>query len=154
MQRDTKYLSVFSTKYLSVFSPNAGKYGPEITPYLDTFHVVNHTTTTTNYVRFIVLVLVYTYSNINLWLQAVKFFWRLCIGQVVFLKIQTNRASCQDNVKRINYCERNLATFVTFSSHNNLFSGLSFNFIFSVTTTLLYIFQPLFFLQFGYFPES
>ena len=26
------------TSYLSVFSPNAGKYGPEITPYLDTFH--------------------------------------------------------------------------------------------------------------------
>ena len=26
------------TKYLSVFSPNAGKYGPEITPYLDTSH--------------------------------------------------------------------------------------------------------------------
>ena len=25
------------TSYLSVFSPNAGKYGPEITPYLDTF---------------------------------------------------------------------------------------------------------------------
>ena len=25
------------TKYLSVFSPNAGKYGPEKTPYLDTF---------------------------------------------------------------------------------------------------------------------
>ena len=29
------------TKYLSVFSPNAGKYGPEIIPYLDTFHAVN-----------------------------------------------------------------------------------------------------------------
>ena len=28
------------TPYLSVFSPNAGKYGPEITPYLDTFHTV------------------------------------------------------------------------------------------------------------------
>ena len=28
------------TKYLSVFSMNAGKYGPEKTPYLDTFHVV------------------------------------------------------------------------------------------------------------------
>ena len=28
------------TKYLSVFSPNAGKYGPEITPYLDTFRSV------------------------------------------------------------------------------------------------------------------
>ena len=26
--------------YLSVFSPNAGKYGPEKTPYLDTFHTV------------------------------------------------------------------------------------------------------------------
>ena len=28
------------TLYLSVFSPNAGKYGPEKTPYLDTFHTV------------------------------------------------------------------------------------------------------------------
>ena len=28
-------------RYLSVFSPNAGKYGPEKTPYLDTFHAVN-----------------------------------------------------------------------------------------------------------------
>ena len=24
-----------------VFCPNAGKYGPEKTPYLDTFHAVN-----------------------------------------------------------------------------------------------------------------
>ena len=29
------------TSYLSVFSPNAGKYGPEKTPYLDTFHAVD-----------------------------------------------------------------------------------------------------------------
>ena len=28
------------TPYLSVFSPNAGKYGPEKTPYLDIFHAV------------------------------------------------------------------------------------------------------------------
>ena len=28
------------TEYLSVFSPNVGKYGPEKTPHLDTFHVV------------------------------------------------------------------------------------------------------------------
>ena len=28
------------TEYLSVFSPNAGKYGPEKTLYLDTFHTV------------------------------------------------------------------------------------------------------------------
>ena len=26
--------------YLSVLNPNAGKYGPEITPYLDIFHAV------------------------------------------------------------------------------------------------------------------
>ena len=38
------FSSVFSCirteQYLSVFSPNAGKYGREITPYLDTFHAV------------------------------------------------------------------------------------------------------------------
>ena len=39
------FYSVFScirrdTPYLSVFSPNVGKYGPEKTPYLDTFHTV------------------------------------------------------------------------------------------------------------------
>ena len=27
-------------EYLSVFNLNAGKYGPEITPYLDTFYAV------------------------------------------------------------------------------------------------------------------
>ena len=38
------YFSAFGLNteryYLSVFSPNAGKYGPEKTPYLDTFHAV------------------------------------------------------------------------------------------------------------------
>ena len=37
------YFAVFGLnmeQYLSVFSPNAGKYGPEKTPYLDTFHAV------------------------------------------------------------------------------------------------------------------
>ena len=39
------FWSIFSriqrdTKYLSVFSPNAGKYRPEKSPYLDTFHTV------------------------------------------------------------------------------------------------------------------
>ena len=33
--------SIFSTPYLSVFSPNARKYRPEKTLYLDTFHAVN-----------------------------------------------------------------------------------------------------------------
>ena len=32
----SKY-GVISGPYFPVFSPNAGKYGPEITPYLDTF---------------------------------------------------------------------------------------------------------------------
>ena len=31
----------WSELFLSVFSPNAGKHGPEITPYLDTFLAVN-----------------------------------------------------------------------------------------------------------------
>ena len=30
----------FNTPYLSEFSPNTGKYGPEITPYLDIFYAV------------------------------------------------------------------------------------------------------------------
>ena len=35
----TKY-RVISGPYFPVFGLNTGKYGPEITPYLDTFHAV------------------------------------------------------------------------------------------------------------------
>ena len=35
----SKY-GVISGPYFPVFSPNTGKDGPEITPYLDTFHAV------------------------------------------------------------------------------------------------------------------
>ena len=35
--------------YFPIFSPNTGKCGPEITPYLDTFHVVNVMNTSLNY---------------------------------------------------------------------------------------------------------
>ena len=35
------YLEISLSTDLSVLSPNAGKYGPEITPYLDTFQAVN-----------------------------------------------------------------------------------------------------------------
>ena len=35
----SKY-GVISGPYFPVFSPNTGKHGPEITPYLDTFHAV------------------------------------------------------------------------------------------------------------------
>ena len=39
IKRGTKGEELHSV-YLSVFSQNAGKYGPEKTPYLDTFHAV------------------------------------------------------------------------------------------------------------------
>ena len=35
----SKY-GVISGPYFPVFNPNTGKYGPEITLYLDTFHAV------------------------------------------------------------------------------------------------------------------
>ena len=37
------FWSVFpciQTEYGDLFIPNTGKYGPEVTPYLDTFHAV------------------------------------------------------------------------------------------------------------------
>ena len=39
VRKVSKY-RVFSGPYFPVFSPNTGKYEPEITPYLDTFHAV------------------------------------------------------------------------------------------------------------------
>ena len=36
----SKY-EVISGPYFPVFNPNTGKYGPEITPHLDTFHTVH-----------------------------------------------------------------------------------------------------------------
>ena len=36
----SKY-GVISGPYFPVFSPNTGKYGPEITPYLNTFYAVD-----------------------------------------------------------------------------------------------------------------
>ena len=35
----SKY-GVYSGSYFFVFCPNTGKYGPEVTPYLETFHAV------------------------------------------------------------------------------------------------------------------
>ena len=35
----SKY-GVISGQYFPIFGLNTGKYGPEITPYLDTFHAV------------------------------------------------------------------------------------------------------------------
>ena len=39
MRKVSKY-GVISGTYFSVFSANTGKYGTEITPYLDTLHTV------------------------------------------------------------------------------------------------------------------
>ena len=46
----SKY-GVISGPYFPVFGLNTGKYGPEITPYLDTFRSVNqsHTLKTQNW---------------------------------------------------------------------------------------------------------
>ena len=49
----SKY-AVISGPYFPVFSPNTGKYGPEITPYLDTFPAV--------YVLYIVLYFIMSYA--------------------------------------------------------------------------------------------
>ena len=43
----SKY-GVISGSDFPVFSPNTGKYGPEITPYLDTFHAVLEITNNLN----------------------------------------------------------------------------------------------------------
>ena len=51
MLKVTKY-EVISGPYFSVFSLNIGKYGPEITPYLDIFHVVLILSLLTNSTHF------------------------------------------------------------------------------------------------------
>ena len=40
--REVSKYGVFSITYFPSFSPNVGKYGTEKTPYLDTFHAVEH----------------------------------------------------------------------------------------------------------------
>ena len=41
LQNDCVKSAQIRSYFWSVFSPNSGKCGPEITPYLDTFHAVN-----------------------------------------------------------------------------------------------------------------
>ena len=42
------------SKYEVTSGPNVGKYGPEITPYLGTFHAVKETVILGKRVRFII----------------------------------------------------------------------------------------------------
>ena len=39
--REVSKYGVISSPYFPVFNPNIGKYGPQITPYLETFHAVS-----------------------------------------------------------------------------------------------------------------
>ena len=42
-----------NTEQISVFSPNTGKYGPEKTPFWDTFHAVYLVSFSVNIILFI-----------------------------------------------------------------------------------------------------
>ena len=59
----SKY-GVISGPYFPVFSPNTGKYGPEITPYLGTFHAVSHATM--DYFDMILSFFSFLYGSIKL----------------------------------------------------------------------------------------
>ena len=48
------------TPYLSVFSPNAGKYGPEKTPYLVTFHAVTKIRLT-GFIQCVIVIHIYSF---------------------------------------------------------------------------------------------
>ena len=39
-EKSKLYMQFFLVRIFPVFSPKTGKYGPEKTPYLDTFHAV------------------------------------------------------------------------------------------------------------------
>ena len=77
---------VFSGPYLSVFSPNTGKYGPEKTPYMDTFHEKNWEA------QFFV------YQSLSI--QVFSFFHRLH-NSFTYLKIWLHE---QNNILRLVHC--------------------------------------------------
>ena len=53
------------TPYLSVFSPNAGKYGPEKTPYLATFQAVEMTSVSLCYFLVFSLTHYFVFNNLG-----------------------------------------------------------------------------------------
>ena len=63
-------------KNLSVFSPNTGKYGPEITPYLDTFHAVG--------ISVFWIMFTTTKAKMNGWTEGPSFLqcWELFSGEL------------------------------------------------------------------------
>ena len=57
--------------YLSVFSLNAGKYGPEKTPYLDTFHAVLCLVPTKNLKKSHKMLISLSTANVQLQLKSI-----------------------------------------------------------------------------------
>ena len=61
------YFPVFglNTEIYSVFSPKTGKYGPEVTPYLESFHAV--------YIIFKLFIFSICFNDINSWKQSIYY---------------------------------------------------------------------------------
>ena len=64
------------SKYGVISGPNTGKYGPEITPYLDTFHAVRNTSKRSKFETYIyMLVIIYYIFKVLQILQALASTW-------------------------------------------------------------------------------
>ena len=79
--------SVFSRskEYLSVFSPNAGKYGPEKTPYLDTLHAALST-------MFLII------SKLSFWGQKSSLVSGNQAGENIFITYQPAQSNMYQNI--------------------------------------------------------
>ena len=73
---------VFSGLYFSIFSPNTGKYGPEKTPYLDTFYAVSVSC-------LLVYLQIFNIVNILFYFEQAftSIFSRVCFRQKFFLEM-------------------------------------------------------------------
>ena len=87
----SKY-GVISGPYFSVFGLNTGKYGPEITPYLDTFHASNKIL---NFVKYVEIescsinktFLLEKFTNIFFWSKPFHWFSLLIYSKWTRMKI-------------------------------------------------------------------
>ena len=86
-------------KHLSVFSPNAWKYGPEKTPYLDTFHVVSCKLWRINMIML---------ATTMLMIMLVKVLW----SYVLFRNFKRKTNLFHANVKHKDLLTENLCVFI------------------------------------------
>ena len=92
------YFPVFGLNTVSAFSTNTGKYGQEITPYLDNFHAVS----LDYYLSIFKLIHIYIYTYKNLVLRHICFYldvmtlmtkspkkpvvsWIVCLKSILYL---------------------------------------------------------------------